>query len=288
MRTTARATLMALILAAAAAAAMAQQPATLLLRSGSRVSGELVDMGGSGFEVRVNGETRRIAIGEVAVIDFGGDATQLPRAEAAMTANGPHVLVLRSGQRITGTLEDMGGTTPLRISFNSGGGLANYQSSQVQRIYLASPPESSLTGAAAGTLAEPAAPTDADPTVGTTVEVSARVQWTSTGVRVLQGQTVQFTSRGQIRLSNDSEDMSGPAGREGRRAASAPLPNDLAGALIGRIGSNGQPFGIGDQKSIAAPGTGELFLGINDDHVADNAGAYRVTVLTTAMRRQRR
>ena len=287
MRTRVRVTLIALTLAAASAAAMAQEPATLLLRSGSRVSGDLVDMGGADFTMTVSGATRRIVIGEVAVIDFGGEATQLPRDEVAMVANGPHLLVLRSGQKITGTLEDIGGTTPLRISFNSGSGLANYQSSQVRRIYLAQPSESSLAQAGA-TPAEPAAATGPDPTVGKTIEVPAKTVWTSTGVRVIQGQTIEFTSRGQIRLSNDSEDMSGPAGREGRRAASAPLPNDLAGALIGRIGAAGRPFGIGDQKSIVAPGTGELFLGINDDHVADNAGAYRVTIVTATTRRQRR
>ena len=72
-----------------------------------------------------------------------------------------------------------------------------------------------------------------------------------------------------------------------RALAAVPTLAAAAGALIGRIGT-GRPFGIGDQTSIAAPGAGELLLGINDDHVADNAGAYRVTVVTPATTIRRR
>jgi hypothetical protein len=55
------------------------------------------------------------------------------------------------------------------------------------------------------------------------------------------------------------------------------MPRILAGALIGRIG-NGRPFAIGDQTSIQAPESGQLFLGINDDTLNDNQGEFRVEV----------
>ena len=50
-------TILALSVAALAmtGVAQAQENATLTLRSGERISGQLVDMGGSGFAVRVNG-----------------------------------------------------------------------------------------------------------------------------------------------------------------------------------------------------------------------------------------
>ena len=53
------------ILAAATALALvvstqAQENATLVLRSGEKVTGQLVDMGGVGFTVRVNGQERQI------------------------------------------------------------------------------------------------------------------------------------------------------------------------------------------------------------------------------------
>jgi hypothetical protein len=54
----------------------------------------------------------------------------------------------------------------------------------------------------------------------------------------------------------------------------APIPGALAGALIGRVG-NGQPFAIGDQTiALPMPAAGQLFLGINDDHCADNRGQF--------------
>src|SRR4051812_19417803 len=45
--------------------AQAQENATLTLRSGDKVSGQLVDLGGVGFTVRVNGAERQIPTGEV-------------------------------------------------------------------------------------------------------------------------------------------------------------------------------------------------------------------------------
>ena len=74
-------------------------------------------------------------------------------------------------------------------------------------------------------------------------------------------------------------DMATPAGsKSGRMAAQGPLPNSPAGALVGRIG-NGQPFPIGDARTaFDMSDNGRLFLGINDDHVADNSGNYVVRV----------
>ena len=41
--------------------AYAQNSATLTLRSGEKVSGDLIDLGGVGFTVRVSGNERQIA-----------------------------------------------------------------------------------------------------------------------------------------------------------------------------------------------------------------------------------
>ena len=50
------------------------------------------------------------------------------------------------------------------------------------------------------------------------------------------------------------------------------------GALIGRVG-NGQPFSIGNTtNAFDMPDSGRLFLGVNDDHVADNSGNFVVKV----------
>jgi hypothetical protein len=53
--------------------------------------------------------------------------------------------------------------------------------------------------------------------------------------------------------------------------------SQLAGALIAKLGDYG-PIFVGDRHSITAPVTGRLYLGVNDDHLPDNRGAYTVTI----------
>ena len=88
--------------------AVAQQSAMFVLRSGEQVSGELVDMGGSGFQVRVGGSTRQISTGDVAVIDFSG-STSFPDNEVNQVQAGKHLIVLSNGQIVSGNLYDIGG-----------------------------------------------------------------------------------------------------------------------------------------------------------------------------------
>ena len=111
------------------------------------------------------------------------------------------------------------------------------------------------------------------------VSVQANRLWTSTRLYVSTGDRVTFSASGQVRLSRDSDDTSEPAGSlQGGRDRGAPLPNELRGALIGRIGDSA-PFGIGNQsRPLSMPDPGELFLGINDSHVNDNSGQYTVYI----------
>ncbi len=265
-------------LSAVAAVAAAQEPATLVLRSGERVSGTLVDMGGRDFTMGLSGGERRILIGDVAVIDFGG-AGSLPSGEVSRIAGGQHLLVLRSGQMISGALDDVGGTHPLRITFKSGG-TTDYRSSDVLRIYLAAPPAESVEQAGDVVTAQPVT---GDPADG--LGIPANQPWTRTGLIVRQGQMIRLTTTGRIRVSPSPDATCGPAGCENRRAAGSQIPGSLVGALIGRIG-NGPAFGVGDQTSFAAPAAGELWLGVNDEGHGDNAGAFRVLVTADPVRRR--
>lgn len=105
--------------------------------------------------------------------------------------------------------------------------------------------------------------------------VDSRTQWTDTGVYVQAGDVVTVDASGTIRMSNDDSDTATPAGSvKGRRASRAPLRDSPAGALIFRVGSAVR-F-VGANGSIAAPVSGQLFLGVNDDHFSDNSGDYRV------------
>jgi len=236
-----------------AATAFAQAPATFLLRSGERVRGDLIDTDAKGMLVTVNGRSQTWNVNDVAVIDFTGDATNFPRREVDLIGSGS-LLVLTNGQTIQGRFKDVGGNRPKIIYFTTGGEDRNFLSNNISRLYLAVPPDSTIGG---GGSFQPLPPGQ----VGTgAMQVQARDGWVSTGLQVRQGEVVTISSNGEVRLSRDENDMASPAGSlTGRRARGAPLPNELAGCLIGRIG-NGQPFGIGNQQTFPAPGSGMLYL----------------------------
>jgi hypothetical protein len=112
-----------------------------------------------------------------------------------------------------------------------------------------------------------------------TITVPSTQQWTATGIRVNQGDRLQFQSSGEINLRPAANnDRAGTAGSlTGRTAPNSPIPSALAGALIGRIDS-GQPWGLGNQTSVVMPASGMLYLGINDDLLTDNSGAFTVRI----------
>lgn len=253
------------------AAVSAQESATFTLRSGERVSGQLVDMNGSGFQIRVNGQDRNVPTGEMALIDFAGSGMSL--SDWNRVNDGP-VIWLRNGQTINGSLFDVGGTSPLRITVRTNDGERELNSSEISRIALARP--TSNTGS------------NATPTSGTgDITVSARSQWTPTGITVRSGETLRINANGEIQISGDSNDRATASGVVNQRFdPRAPLPRTLAGALIGRIG-NGQPFGIGTNATIQAPANGQLFLGINDSNVSDNDGSFQVSIDHTPQTRRR-
>ncbi|HET7697755.1 MAG TPA: hypothetical protein VFK57_18725 [Vicinamibacterales bacterium] len=245
--------------------AYAQNSATLTLRSGEKVSGDLIDLGGVGFTVRVSGSERQIPQNDVAVIDFTG-GTMSDADWAKFT--GSTQVILRNGQTIDGQLYDIGGATPLRLTIKTGSGDRELSSNEVARIVMARP-DNVATGTT-GVAATPAVPG--------AITVQANQPWTSTGMTVRRGQTLTFQTTGEVQLSTDAADTASADGaKKGRYAPNAPMKQVLAGALIGRIG-NGAPFAIGNQTSIVAPASGILFLGINDDGFEDNKGNFQVVV----------
>ena len=250
----------------------AQENATLILKSGERVSGQLVDHGGVGFTVRVNGQPRQIPTNDVSVIDFAGG--NMSSADWQKVTGGSHVVWLRNGQTVTGQFYDISGTTPLRITVKTDAGEREFSSSEVARIALA-------PGGSAG-----AGTTSAAVPEGQGIAVPGNQQWTATGLTVRRGEALTFSTTGEVQLSTDSADVAHAAGAKSQRyAAGAPLPKNFAGALIGRVG-NGEPFPIGDQTSVTMPAAGQLFLGINDDNLADNQGGFRVNVQRSNNRRR--
>jgi len=265
-----------LAVAAAAVPAMAQVPATFVMRSGERIGGELVDLGGHGYTITVSGQPRRVGTGELAIIDFAG--AQDYTAEQGRLQPGLHLLVLRDGQALNGRLVDIGGRRPLRLTFEANGQNRDFSSDEVARIHLAAAPATSSSGQS-GQASQPEIDNEGR------IHVAAGRAWTSTALTVRRGQVVRFASSGQVRLSANAADVSGVAGQPGHAVgAGGLLPGQPGGALIGRIGNN-PAFGIGDQASITMPAAGLLYLGVNDDYHGDNSGEFVVVLTTTQLQR---
>jgi hypothetical protein len=120
------------------------------------------------------------------------------------------------------------------------------------------------------------------------VIVKATERWSSAGVSVREGEIVRIESAGTVQLSTDAADTSSPGGAgSGRRAASAPLPDRPAGALIARIG-NGAPIFVGAESTLRANASGILYFSVNDDYLGDNRGEFRVRVAPSSRERGRR
>ena len=116
------------------------------------------------------------------------------------------------------------------------------------------------------------------------VRVNAQQRWTDGMIDVRAGDTLTFNASGSITMSEDNADTAAPAGStRGRRAPDAPVLNQLAGGLIMRIDEYG-PIFIGNRTTITAPVSGRIYLGVNDDHLADNRGEFMVTVNIRASR----
>jgi hypothetical protein len=252
----------------------AQENATLILRSGERLTGRLFDHARVGFSMRLNnGEERVVPTNDVAIVDFTGKA--MTDADWDKVNEGKHVLWLTSGQTVTGHFADIGGTTPLIITWKGDEGERDYSSREIARIVLARTDQAvaATTGTPATLPAE--VPTAA---MGGGIVIGGDQPWVSTGIAVRRGEWITFNTSGQIRLTTDAADVASAAGSAANRtAANAQLPATPIGALIGRIG-NRAPFAIGNRTRVQMPASGVLFLGINDDHHADNAGELRVEI----------
>ena len=255
--------------------AAADQQVTALLRNGDRVTGTFDGYNNNQVYVDVSAsDERKIPVGDVVLLDFVGGAQGLPETELSQARGDDHVLLLKSGNATKGRLVSVEGTDrdPTLLFRTASGEERRVRFSEVGRLYLGRYPGAAPAGA-------PTAATSTAPAQNGQVAVAANQQWVASGITVAKGQQVMFNASGEVQLSPDAADVATTAGSKlGRRLASGPLPGQLAGALTGRVG-NGQPFAIGNQTGpLSMPDAGVLYLGVNDDNVGDNQGAFTVTV----------
>jgi opacity protein-like surface antigen len=108
------------------------------------------------------------------------------------------------------------------------------------------------------------------------VTVPGTQRWTDAGIDVRAGDVIRVNADGTIQLSDNPADRANPSGAS-RRAPDAPVLDAPAGGLIVRVGDSA-PIFVGANGSTTTPVSGRLHLGINDDHLPDNNGQFRVTV----------
>ena len=269
------------VMACAGAYALAAERATFILTNGQRKGGELVSHGGNAanfidgdLNLGNNGREESIHIGQVAVIDIVGgtpSAAELGKVPATGQA-----VATRDGNVVPGKFVNIvHGDTLLWESAT--GQQSQYALRDVARVYLN--PTSARTAFNYNGPTATAVGTSGANAQGRTITVDARQAWTDTGITVNTGDQVSFQASGEIQFGRSAGQSATPDGNTAGRSGNYPDPTVPVGALIGRVGNNGKPFAIGMQtQPLPMPASGRLFLGVNDNELGDNSGAFTVIV----------
>jgi hypothetical protein len=121
------------------------------------------------------------------------------------------------------------------------------------------------------------------------VAVSSKHVWSGTGLTLAIGDAVTVRASGRIHFGAPPINALSPAGIPraaqcqsigGPPSAGWPAPLLDCWSLIARIGTSA-PVRIGNARTFRATHKGELSLGINDNQLADNSGAWSATVTIT-------
>jgi PA-IL-like protein len=254
--------------------AMANHPATFVLRSGERVSGELSYKGGTSYTL--NGKD--YPSNDIALIEFvpgapsAAELNQIPTVDNNPSEHERHVFVTRDGQVIFGKIYHISADGNTFTFDRREGGRQDIAADNLARVYVNPAGARSVYASVLGNATPGAVATS-----GTTITVPANRAWTDTGITVNQGDKVVFQASGEITYGRSPGQTATPDGGADRRP-NYPLPSVPVGALLGRVG-NSAPFGIGTQtQPLPMPASGRLMLGVNDNELADNGGSYTVVV----------
>lgn len=112
------------------------------------------------------------------------------------------------------------------------------------------------------------------------IVVSARRDWTNTAIELHKGDTVSIEARGTVVL-----DLGGTAATpdgSGVLDANKLIPEKPTGALVAVVGIDNNDFiFVGSKGTIVAARDGLLFLGVNEDDLSNNSGAFTAIVHVT-------
>jgi hypothetical protein len=249
--------------------------ATWVLTNGERVSGNIpahaamnANVSRARFAVEMSdGTERAIPMDQVAAIEFVGGAPPMTELDKLPAAG--HMLALRDGSTLTGRLLDLVNGDLVRWQHASGRGEA-IPIRTISRIYLDTESARRVYHYVSTAARAPAGPG---------VDVRADVAWNDTGLTVDRNEKIKFNPTGQVHWGPESGMISGPEGSPLIKNPGFPLPAMNVGALIGRVATS-RAFYIGlGEAPITMPASGRLQLGINDNALTDNSGAFRVEIL---------
>ncbi len=134
------------------------------------------------------------------------------------------------------------------------------------------------------------------PPLDKTIAVAADAGWVDTAIDVGPGEEICLSASGKIDLQKGNPEAAcGPEGLD-LVTVDQPVPNANLGALIGKVAQlvarrvdedSGIEirdevfvlFLVGQQKTLTVPFKGRLYLGINEQVLKDNGGAYSVIVV---------
>ncbi len=113
------------------------------------------------------------------------------------------------------------------------------------------------------------------------IQVGGSPTWTNTGFAVTAGETLSITASGTIyfrRYNMLSADPNGGACAVPHSEFTAPTLKCYS--LIGRVGTTGIPFEIGESYSSPFPSSGELYLLANDNNGAfgNNSSEWTIVI----------
>ena len=127
------------------------------------------------------------------------------------------------------------------------------------------------------------------------VQVIGSVVWTDTGLNVQKGQEYYLQAEGSVSLQKDNPIAAcGPEGLT-LRTMQQPLLDQNLGALICKVREKvevtedkrsgekiereiGEVFFVGKENRIVFPAAGRLLLGVNENVIGDNDGAFDVRI----------
>lgn len=107
------------------------------------------------------------------------------------------------------------------------------------------------------------------------LDVHACAGWTDTHVDLAEGSRIVVLAAGRSVMGTGATD---PEGLERTATTLSLAPASPDGSLIGRIGSDGEPFTIGDSWSGIAGREGNLELAVNAPSQGAPSGCYTVSI----------